>query len=99
MTPWYRFLTDLGDRGGETAKISNRRTALAIRAEHILIAKAETDAPLADLQGKSQSSSGNNGGKNSYYQSRNGLMVICMRVRLAIFLANICRNSNYFRYT
>ena len=40
MTPWYRFLTDLGDRGGETAKISIRRAALAIRAEKVLIARA-----------------------------------------------------------
>ena len=30
MTPWYHFLTDLGDRGGETAKISIRRAALEI---------------------------------------------------------------------
>ena len=48
----YRFLTDLGDRDGETAIISIRRAALTIRAEQILIARAETDAPLADLQGK-----------------------------------------------
>ena len=41
MTPWYRVLTDLGDRGGETAIRSIRRAALAIRAENILIAKAE----------------------------------------------------------
>ena len=41
MTPWYRFLTDLGDRSGETAIISIRRAALAIRAEQILIARAE----------------------------------------------------------
>ena len=60
MTPWYRFLTDLGDRGAETAIRSNRRAALAIRAK-ILIARAENDAPLADVQGKSQSSSGNKG--------------------------------------
>ena len=64
MTPWYRFFfTDLGDRGGETAIISIRRAALAIRAEKILIARAETDTPLADVQDKSQSSSGNKGGK------------------------------------
>ena len=87
MTPWYRFLIDLGDRGAETAIRSNRIAALAIRAETILIARAETDAPLADLQGKSQSSSGNTDGKNSYCQSRNGLMVICMHVRLAIFFS------------
>ena len=59
MTPWYRFLTDLGDRGGETAIISIRRAALAIRAKTILIVRAENDAPLADVQGKSQSISGN----------------------------------------
>ena len=59
MTPWYRFLTDLGDRSGETAIISIRRAALAIRAKNILIARAETDAPLADFQCKSQSSSDN----------------------------------------
>ena len=41
MTPWYRFLTDLGDRGGETAIRSIRRAALAIRVEQILIARAE----------------------------------------------------------
>ena len=87
MTPWYRFLTDLGDRGGETAIRSNRRAALAIWAEIILIARGETDAPLADLHGKSQSSSGNKDGIFSYCQSRNGLMVICMRVRLAIFFS------------
>ena len=73
MTPWFRFLTDLGDRGGETAIRSKCRAALAIRAEKILIARAENDAPLADVKGKSQSSSGNKGGKNSYCQSRNGL--------------------------
>ena len=49
MTHWCRFVTDLGDRGGETEIISNRRGALAIRTETILIARAETDAPLADL--------------------------------------------------
>ena len=43
MTPWYRFLTDLGDRSGETAIISIRRAALAIRAKQILIARAEID--------------------------------------------------------
>ena len=43
MTPWYRFLTDLGDRGRETAIRSNRRAALAIRAEIFLIARAELD--------------------------------------------------------
>jgi len=43
MTPWYRFLTDLGDRGGKTAIISIRRAALAIRTETIVIARAETD--------------------------------------------------------
>ena len=41
MTPWYRFLTDFGDRGGEFAIRSNRRAALAIRAEQILISRAE----------------------------------------------------------
>ena len=41
MTPWYSFLTDLGDRGGETTIISIRRAALTIRAEKILIARAE----------------------------------------------------------
>ena len=41
MTPWYRFLTDLGDRGGEIAIRSNRRAAVAIRAEQILIAIPE----------------------------------------------------------
>jgi len=50
MTAWYRLLTDLVDRGGETAIISIRRAALAIRTEKILIARAETDAPLADFQ-------------------------------------------------
>ena len=43
MSPWYRFLTDVGDRGGKTAIISNRRAALAIRVEQILIARAEID--------------------------------------------------------
>ena len=52
MTPWYLLLTDLGDRGAETAVRSNRRAALAIRAEIILIARAENDAPLADVQSK-----------------------------------------------
>ena len=99
MTPWYRFLTDLVDRGEETAIISIRRAALAIRAEQILIARAEADAPLADVQGKSQSSSDNKGGKYSYCQSRNRLMVMCMRVRLTICLANTCRHSKCFRYT
>ena len=47
MTPWYRLLTDLGDRSRETAMISIRRAALAIRAKKILIARAETNAPLA----------------------------------------------------
>ena len=42
MTPWYRFLTDLGDRGGEIAIISIRRAALAIRAEKILLPEQET---------------------------------------------------------
>ena len=37
MTPWYRFLTDLGDRGGETAIISIRRAALAIMAKKFLL--------------------------------------------------------------
>ena len=35
----------------------------------------------------------NKGGKSSYCQSRNGL-VICMRVWLAIFLANTSRHNN-----
>ena len=61
MTPWCRFLTDLGDCSAENAVRSNRKAALAIRAEKILIARAENDAPLADVQGKSQSSSGNKG--------------------------------------
>ena len=43
MMAWYSFLTDLGDRGGETAKGSMRSAALAIRAEQILIAIAEMD--------------------------------------------------------
>ena len=34
-----------------------------------------------------------------YCQSRNRLLVMCMRVRLAICLANTCRHSNCFRYT
>ena len=83
-------MADLGDRGGETAIISIRRAALAIRAEKILIARAENDATLADVQGKSQSSSGNKGNTNSYCQSRKILMVMCMRVRLAIFSVNTC---------
>ena len=37
MTPWYRFLTDLGDRGGETAIRSIRRAALAVRANNVLL--------------------------------------------------------------
>ena len=53
MTPRYRFSTDLDDRGGEIALISIRRAALAIRTDKSLIARAETDAPLADFQGKS----------------------------------------------
>ena len=97
MTPWYRFLTDLEIRGGETAIISIRRAALAIRAEKILIARVENNTPLADVQGKSQSSSGNKGKTNSYCQRRNRLMVMCMRVRLAICLGNTCRHSNCFR--
>ena len=99
MTPWYRFLTDFGDRGGEIAMISIRRAALAIRAKQILIARAETNAPLADFQCKSQSSSGYKKRKISYCQSRNRMMVMCMRVRLAMCLANICRHSDCFRYT
>ena len=79
MTPWYRFLTDLGDRSVETAIISIRRAALAIRANKILIARAETNAPLADFQCKSQSSSGYKKRRISYCQSRNRMMVICMR--------------------
>ena len=51
------FLTDLGDRSGETVIISIRRAALAIRVKRILIARAETNAPLAYFQCKSQSSS------------------------------------------
>ena len=35
--PWYRFLTDLGDRGGDTAISSIRRAALEIRAEKSLL--------------------------------------------------------------
>ena len=58
MTPWYRFLTDLGDRSVETVIIYIRRAALAIRANFFFIARAETDAPLADFQCKSHSSSG-----------------------------------------
>ena len=93
------FLTDLGIRSGETAIISIRRAALAIRANKILIARAETNAPLADFQCKSQSSSGNKKRKNSSCQSRNRMMVMCMRVQLAMYLANICRHSDCFRYT
>ena len=37
MTPWYRFLTDLGDRSVETVIISIRRAALAIRAKKFLL--------------------------------------------------------------
>ena len=37
MMPWYSFLTDLGDRGAETAIRSNRRAVLAIRAEKLLL--------------------------------------------------------------
>ena len=74
MTPWHRFLTDLGDRGGETAIILIRRAALAIRAEQICIARAETDVPLADFQGKSQSSSGNKKRNISYCLSLYGLL-------------------------
>ena len=70
MTPWYRFLTDLGDRSVEIVIISIRRAALAIRAKKILIARAETNAPLADFQCKSQSSSGYKKRNISYCQSR-----------------------------
>ena len=45
MTPWYRFLIDLGDRGAETVIISNRRTALAIRAEKFLLPEQKTTHP------------------------------------------------------
>ena len=93
----FFLFTDLCDRGGETAIISISRAALAIKADQILIARAESDAPLADVQGKSQSSTGNKGKINSYCQSRNRLMVMCMRVRLAICLANTCRHCNCFR--
>ena len=82
MTPWYRFLTDLGDRSGETAIISIRRTALAIRAKQILIARAETNAPLADFQCKSQSSSGYKNGKMSY--CRETAIISIRRAALAI---------------
>jgi len=43
MMLWYRFLTDLGDRGRETAIMSICRAALPIRAEKNLIARAEMD--------------------------------------------------------
>ena len=99
MTPWYHLLTDLGDRSVETAIISIRRAGLAIRAKKILIARAETNAPLADFQCKSQSSSGYKKRKISYCQSRNRMMEMCMRDRLAMCLANICRHSDCFRYT
>ena len=75
------------------------RAALAIRTEKFLIARAETNAPLADFQCKSQSSSGYKKRKISYCQSRNRMMVMCMRDRLAMCLANICRHSDCFRYT
>ena len=48
MTPWYRFLTDLGDRGGETAIRSIRRAALAIRANNVLL--PEQKSADRDLQ-------------------------------------------------
>ena len=41
MMPWYRFLTDLGDRDEETAIRSNCGAALAIWAETILISRTE----------------------------------------------------------
>ena len=43
MTPWYGFLTDLGDRGGETAIISIRRAALAIRAKKSLLPEQKSN--------------------------------------------------------
>ena len=46
-----------------------------------------------------QSCSSNKREQNSYCQSRNGLMVMCMRVRWAIFLANTYRHSNCFTYS
>ena len=85
MTPWYRFLTDLGDRSRETAIISIRRAALAISAKQILIARAETNAPLSDFQCTSQSSSGYKKRKMSYCQSRNRMMVMCMRIKTVSF--------------
>ena len=39
MMPWYRFSTDLGDCGGETAINLIRRAALGIRADTILIGR------------------------------------------------------------
>ena len=88
MAPWYLFLTDLGDRDGKTAIRSIRTAALAIRVNKSSYCQSRNP----------QSSSGNKGGK-SYCQSRNGLTALCMRVRLAIFLANTCHHSNCFRYT
>ena len=52
MTPWYRVLTDLGDRGGETAIRSIRRAALAIRANNFLLPEqksADRDLQEIDL--------------------------------------------------
>ena len=43
MAPWYRGMTDLGDRGGETAIRSIRRAAVAIKGGKILIARAKID--------------------------------------------------------
>ena len=37
MMPWHRVLTELDNRGGETAITSTRRAALAIRANKSLL--------------------------------------------------------------
>ena len=98
MTPWYRFF-DWFRRSwrGNCDKIEPQSCS-GSKGGKILIARAENDAALADVQGKSQNSSGNKG-KHSYCQSRNWLMVMCMRVLLAICLAKTRRHRNCFRYT
>ena len=43
MMPWYRFLTDLGDRGRETEIRSIRTGCSGYKGGNILIARAEMD--------------------------------------------------------
>ena len=63
VTPWYRFFYWFRRSWRGNCDNIDPQSCSGNKDGKSLIARAETDAPLADVQGKFQSNSGNKGGK------------------------------------